>query len=150
VAGPAAGAGPWRRRSDARRDQYRTAVPGRAPRGGRGAGARRLLFTGEVRDHDHGREVTELEYVGHPLADQVLQEVAAEAAAGLTGGDVAVSHRVGVLKVGDLALVAAVSAAHRGEAFEACRQLVEQVKRRLPVWKRQVFSDGSHEWVNCP
>jgi molybdopterin synthase catalytic subunit len=109
-----------------------------------------VLFTGEVRDHDHDREVVELEYVGHPSADQVLREVAAEVAADLTGGEVAVSHRVGVLKVGDLALVAAVSAAHREEAFEACRQLVEQVKHRLPVWKRQAFADGSHEWVNCP
>lgn len=109
-----------------------------------------VLFTGEVRDHDHGREVVELEYVAHPSAEQVLREVAAKVAGGLTGGEVAVSHRVGVLKVGDLALVAAVSAAHRVEAFEACRQLVEQVKHRLPVWKRQVFTDGSHEWVNCP
>jgi molybdopterin synthase catalytic subunit len=88
--------------------------------------------------------------VGHPSAERVLREVAAEVAAGLAGGEVAVSHRVGVLKVTDLALVAAVSAPHRGEAFEACRELVEQVKHRLPVWKRQVFADGSHEWVNCP
>ncbi|MEP6559920.1 MAG: molybdenum cofactor biosynthesis protein MoaE, partial [Nakamurella sp.] len=60
---------------------------------------------------------------------------------------VAVSHRVGLLRVGDAALAAAVSAAHRREAFDACSDLVDEVKRRLPVWKRQVFLDGSDEWV---
>jgi molybdopterin synthase catalytic subunit len=109
-----------------------------------------VLFTGEVRDHDHGRQVVELEYVGYPSAANVLRVVAAEVAADLQDGSVAVSHRVGVLKVGDIALVAAVSAAHRAEAFEACRRLVEEVKHRLPVWKRQVFVDGTEEWVNCP
>jgi molybdopterin synthase catalytic subunit len=109
-----------------------------------------VLFTGEVRDHDHGRQVVELEYVGYPSAANVLREMAAEVAADLQDGSVAVSHRVGVLKVGDIALVAAVSAAHRAEAFEACRRLVEEVKHRLPVWKRQVFVDGTEEWVNCP
>ena len=63
---------------------------------------------------------------------------------------VAVSHRVGTLEVGDVALVAAVSAAHRGEAFDVCARLVDEVKHRLPVWKRQVFADGTDEWVNCP
>ncbi len=63
---------------------------------------------------------------------------------------VAVSHRVGALEVGDVALVAAVSTAHRAEAFQICARLVDEVKHRLPVWKRQVFADGSDEWVNCP
>jgi molybdopterin synthase catalytic subunit len=63
---------------------------------------------------------------------------------------VAVSHRIGTLAIGDAALVAAVSAAHRAEAFAACERLVELVKRRLPIWKRQVFPDGTDEWVNCP
>ncbi len=109
-----------------------------------------VLFTGEVRDHDHGRPVVELEYLGHPSAADVLRKVAAEVAAGLPEGSVAISHRVGVLKVGDVALVAAASAPHRAEAFDACRTLVEEVKHRLPVWKRQVFADGTDEWVNCP
>jgi len=109
-----------------------------------------VLFTGEVRDHDNGRQVTELEYVGHPSASDVLRAVAAEVAADLPDGSIAVSHRVGLLKVGDVALVAAVSAPHRAEAFDACRRLVEEVKHRLPVWKRQVFADGTEEWVNCP
>jgi molybdopterin synthase catalytic subunit len=63
---------------------------------------------------------------------------------------VAVSHRLGELRVGDAALVAAVAAAHRGGAFAACSRLVDLVKERLPIWKRQVFADGTDEWVNCP
>jgi molybdenum cofactor synthesis domain-containing protein len=109
-----------------------------------------VSFAGVVRDHDGGREVSELEYVGHPSAADVLAEVAAHAA-GRTGVQaLAVSHRVGTLAVGDVALAAAVSCAHRGEAFAACAWLVDEVKHRLPVWKRQVFADGAEEWVNCP
>src|SRR5439155_1333179 len=63
---------------------------------------------------------------------------------------VAVSHRLGRLNIGDVALVAAVSTAHRAAAFAACARLVDQVKARLPVWKRQVFADGTEEWVNSP
>lgn len=108
-----------------------------------------VLFTGVVRDHDHGRSVVELEYVGHPTAEHVLKDVAAEVASDPQVRALAVSHRLGRLVVGDVALVAAVSAAHRREAFEACSRLVELVKERLPVWKRQVFDDGTDEWVNC-
>jgi len=114
-----------------------------------GAGAV-VCFTGVVRDHDHGRQVRELEYEGHPTAGEVLQTIAAEIAADPAVYAVAVGHRVGTLAIGDNALVAAVSCAHRGEAFEACRRLVEEVKKRLPIWKRQVFADGTEEWVNCP
>jgi molybdopterin synthase catalytic subunit len=63
---------------------------------------------------------------------------------------VAVSHRVGALAIGDVALACAVAAEHRREAFEACSELVDEVKAQLPVWKRQEFADGSEEWVNCP
>jgi len=109
-----------------------------------------VVFHGVVRDLDHGRTVRELEYVGHPSADQVLADVVAEFAAEDEVVAVAAEHRVGVLAVGDLALVAAVSCAHRGAAFDACGRLVDEIKRRLPIWKRQVFDDGSDEWVNCP
>jgi molybdopterin synthase catalytic subunit len=114
-----------------------------------GAGAA-VLFAGVVRDHDHGRSVVELEYVGHPSAEEVLRACLAEIAADPLVHAVAVSHRVGMLRIGDAALVAAVSAAHRGEAFAACERLVDLVKLRLPIWKRQVFADGTDEWVNCP
>ena len=104
-------------------------------------------FSGVVRDHDGGRSVTELEYHGHPSANAVVGEVAAEIASRDGVIAVAVSHRIGLLRVGDIALAAAVSAAHRRDAFEACSDLVDEVKRRLPIWKRQVFQDGSDEWV---
>ena len=109
-----------------------------------------VSFQGVVRDHDHGRGVTQLEYEGHPTAAAILREVAEEIAADPDVYAVAVSHRVGELKIGDVALVAAVSTAHRAAAFAACGRLVDEAKARLPIWKRQVFTDGSDEWVNCP
>ena len=108
-----------------------------------------VVFEGRVRDHDHGRQVTALRYEGHPEADLILREVVAEA--GQQPGVLAATalHRTGDLTLGDLAFVAAVSAAHRGEAFAACAWLVDAVKERLPVWKLQMFADGTQEWVNC-
>jgi molybdopterin synthase catalytic subunit len=110
-----------------------------------------VSFAGVVRDHDQGRSVSHLEYLSHPSAEAVLAEVAAEVA----GSEpevraVAVSHRIGALKVGDVALVAVVSCAHRAEAFRACAKLVDMVKSRVPIWKRQEFVDGEEEWVACP
>jgi molybdopterin synthase catalytic subunit len=109
-----------------------------------------VTFSGVVRDHDHGRVVTLLEYEGHPTAGKVLREVAEEIAADPDVYAVAVSHRVGTLAIGDVALVAVVSTAHRAAAFAACARLVDEAKARLPIWKRQVFADGTDEWVNCP
>jgi molybdopterin synthase catalytic subunit len=109
-----------------------------------------VSFAGVVRDHDGGRSVTELEYVGHPTAPELIAEIAAEFAARPDVQSVAVSHRVGLLAIGDVALACAVSAAHRGQAFAACAELVDEVKARLPIWKRQVFTDGAEEWVACP
>lgn len=114
-----------------------------------GAGAV-VVFHGVVRDNDHGRGVTALEYEAHPSAAKVLTEVAAEIAADPQVHAVAVSHRIGALGIGDVALVAAVSSKHRAAAFAACARLVDEVKDRLPVWKRQVFADGTEEWVNSP
>jgi molybdopterin synthase catalytic subunit len=109
-----------------------------------------VSFRGVVRDHDHGRSVTALEYEGHPTAEAVLREVAAEIATHPDVLNVAIAHRVGALHIGDVALVAAVSTAHRAAAFAACARLVDEAKARLPIWKRQVFDDGTDEWVNCP
>jgi molybdopterin synthase catalytic subunit len=109
-----------------------------------------VSFQGVVRDHDQGRGVTLLEYEGHPTAEKILREVAEEIAADPAVYAVAVSHRVGTLRIGDVALVAAVSTAHRAAGFAACARLVDETKARLPIWKRQVFSDGTDEWVNCP
>jgi molybdopterin synthase catalytic subunit len=93
--------------------------------------------------------VLALEYTAHPDAEVVLAEVARDVAGRPGVLAVAVSHRLGSLSVGDVALACAVSAAHRGEAFDACRVLVDEVKGRIPVWKRQLFDDGTDEWVNC-
>ncbi len=114
-----------------------------------GAGGR-VVFCGVVREVDHGRRVVELEYQGHPSAQAVLASIADEFAASPDVLALAVSHRVGVLEIGDVALVAAVATAHRREAFEICARFVDEVKHRLPIWKRQVFDDGTDEWVNCP
>jgi molybdopterin synthase catalytic subunit len=108
-----------------------------------------VTFAGVVRDHDGGRSVRGLEYSAHPSAAAVVAEVAADVAARATGvRAVAVSHRVGRLEIGEVALACAVAADHRREAFETCLELVEEVKRRLPVWKHQAFADGTDEWVN--
>jgi molybdopterin synthase catalytic subunit len=108
-----------------------------------------VTFAGVVRDHDGGRAVRGLEYSAHPTAAAVVAEVAAEVAARARGvRAVAVSHRIGALAVGDVALACAVSADHRRAAFETCAELVDEVKRLLPVWKHQVFTDGTDEWVN--
>jgi molybdopterin synthase catalytic subunit len=104
------------------------------------------VFVGAVRDHDGGHDVRRLEYSAHPTAEQRLAEVAAE----FDVVAVAAVHRVGVLEVGDLAVVSAVSAAHRGTAFEASRALIDRLKQRVPIWKHQVFADGTEEWVDTP
>jgi molybdopterin synthase catalytic subunit len=105
-------------------------------------------FVGMIRDHDNGRHVVQLEYSAHPSASIVIAEVVAEVAAQSAGiRAVAASHRIGVLQIGEAALVAAVAADHRQAAFAACAKLVDTIKARLPVWKRQVFADGTDEWV---
>lgn len=115
-----------------------------------GAGAV-VTFSGVVRNHDGGRNVTALDYSGHPTANEVLRRVADEIAARADGvRAIAVSHRVGSLTIGDVALACAVAADHRQRAFAVCAELVDEVKRQLPIWKHQVFADGTDEWVNCP
>lgn len=105
-----------------------------------------VVFSGVVRNHDDGHEILSLDYQAHPQAEQILSECCATVAAE-TGLAVAATHRVGHLVIGDIALSAAVSAAHRREAFEACELLVERIKSTVPIWKRQHFTDGHSEWV---
>lgn len=106
-----------------------------------------LTFVGAVRNHDAGRGVVSIDYEAHPDADQVIARVAHDVARSSGTLAIAVEHRSGHLEVGDIALGAAVSAAHRREAIDTIDKLVEQVKMQLPVWKKQVFPDGSHEWT---
>lgn len=107
-------------------------------------------FSGVVRDHDHGRMVQRLKYMAHPSADETIKQITAEVAEASGVRAIAVQHRVGELAIGDVALGCAVASDHRAEAFEVCSLLVERVKSELPVWKQQVFDDGTDEWVNAP
>ena len=104
-------------------------------------------FVGRVRDHDPDAAgaVAALQYTAHPDAEQALRALA-EAAIGGGTAIVAVSHRVGRLGVGDPAVIIAVASAHRDEAFTVCRALIESIKAELPVWKRQIESDGTTAW----
>lgn len=105
------------------------------------------LFVGTVRNFDHGMVVAELAYSAHPRARAEIERVAAQVVATTGVLAVAAVHRVGLLAVGDVAVVVAAAAVHRAEAFAACRQLIDTIKGAVPIWKRQVFDDGSSEWV---
>jgi molybdopterin synthase catalytic subunit len=105
-----------------------------------------VTFRGIVRNHDHGLAVTALDYQAHPDAVTFLEDCCRQVATA-TGLRVAAAHRIGSLVVGDTALVAAVAAPHRAEAFAACEQLVELIKAQVPIWKRQHLADGATEWV---
>ena len=103
-----------------------------------------------MRDHTPeapGSQVTGLEYEAHPEAAALLREVAEKVAADHELITLAAVHRVGPLRVGETAVIVVASAAHRGEAFEACRELIDTLKEQVPIWKREGFSDGSHTWV---
>ena len=108
------------------------------------------LFVGAVRDSDHDQGVTGLSYTAHPSAEAELRRVATEIAEKFRVIGVAAVHRVGELAIGDMAVVVAVSCAHRGEAFDACRALIDLLKASVPIWKHQLFADGSSEWVGTP
>jgi molybdopterin synthase catalytic subunit len=104
-------------------------------------------FLGTVRDHHGGREVIRLEYSAYqPMAEAECGRIVAEAQARWNCA-VALEHRIGALSVGDVAVAIAAASAHRDEAFTACRYVIEEVKRRVPIWKREFFADGTVEWV---
>ena len=123
-----------------------------------------VSFSGVVRNHDGGKSVERLSYSAHPTAHQVMSDVVArlvaeQNAAGDNGGSsgdavrqpvrIWAAHRIGMLEIGDPALVCAVSAAHRGQAFAVCSELVDRIKEQVPIWKEQFFSDGTVEWVGA-
>jgi molybdopterin synthase catalytic subunit len=105
-----------------------------------------VTFIGQVRDHDPdvAGPVAGIEYSAHPDAEQILAQLVAHIPAEVR---VAVSHRIGTLAVGDLALVACVASPHRAAAYTASRDLIEAIKQELPVWKRQLHVDGTASWV---
>ncbi|MEU3016195.1 MULTISPECIES: molybdenum cofactor biosynthesis protein MoaE [unclassified Nocardiopsis] len=113
------------------------------------------VFIGTVRDHDHGRDVAALSYSAHPSVEAQLRAVMEKVLGDTTAPGrpvvrMAAAHRVGDLEIGDLAVVVAASAAHREEAFAACRRLIDDLKAQVPIWKNQSFEDGATEWVGSP
>lgn len=107
-----------------------------------------VSFSGDVRNHDGGKDISTLTYEIHPSAQEVLKVIVTEVSARFAINDVAVAHRYGDITIGECAFAVAVSADHRAAAFAACSALVDTVKEKLPIWKHQVFSDGSDQWVN--
>ena len=104
-------------------------------------------FVGVVRDVNEGRAVTLLEYEAYgPMAEAELGRILAELPSDVAGVRVAATHRIGALRVGDVAVACAASAPHRDEAFRACRMLIDRIKARLPIWKREHGPDGPY-WV---
>ncbi|MEU9334253.1 molybdenum cofactor biosynthesis protein MoaE [Streptomyces sp. NPDC048290] len=108
-----------------------------------------VLFVGTVRNHDGGADVDGLGYSCHPSAEAEMRRIAEKVAAEYPVRALAAVHRVGDLRVGDLAVVVAVACPHRGEAFDACRMLIDTLKHEVPIWKHQSFSDGTEEWVGA-
>lgn len=108
------------------------------------------LFVGAVRDHDEDRVVTGLAYTAHPTALAQLRSVAERVAEQYDVLAVAAVHRTGDLAIGDAAVIVATAAAHRGEAFDASRALIDELKATVPIWKHQLFADGTEEWVGTP
>ncbi|GAA1691959.1 molybdenum cofactor biosynthesis protein MoaE [Nonomuraea sp. NPDC048882] len=107
------------------------------------------FFVGTVREQDHGKAVTGLSYSAHPTAEAELRQVAEKVAADFPVTALAAVHRVGDLALGDTAVIVAVAAPHRDEAFKAARRLIDDLKAHVPIWKHQVFSDGETEWVGA-
>ena len=108
------------------------------------------LFVGTVRDHDAGKAVTALDYTAHPTALARLGDVLAGVAGRHPGVALAAVHRAGPLEIGEAAVVVAAAAAHRGAAFDASRELIDDLKATVPIWKHQLFADGTEEWVGTP
>lgn len=107
-----------------------------------------VLFTGIVRNHNEGRSVSGVAYEAYrSMAERVLREIAQEAVARLGTDRLAVVHRVGELRVGEVSVAIAASSAHRAEAFDACRYVIEEIKARLPVWKKERYVEGDARWV---
>lgn len=108
-----------------------------------------ILFVGTVRDVNDGRPVTGIEYSAYEgMAARELAAIAGEAAARSGTTDIVVEHRIGRLELGEASVVIAVAHPHRAEAYDASRYIIEQIKRRVPIWKREEYVDGTREWVD--
>ena len=108
-----------------------------------------LLFVGVVRDVNDGRAVSGIEYSAYePMAARELGDIASEAARRFGVSDIAIEHRLGELALEEASVGIAVAHAHRAEAYEASRWIIEEIKRRVPIWKREQYADGTREWVD--
>ncbi len=108
-----------------------------------------ILFVGTVRDVNEGRAVRGIEYTTYEsMAVRELDAIVAEAASRFGTNDVVVEHRVGRLALGEASVVVAVAHPHRAEAYDASRFIIEELKRRVPIWKREEYVDGTREWVD--
>ena len=109
-----------------------------------------VAFEGWVRNHNEGRRVLRLEYeVFAPLAKREGERILEEARRRFEVDSVACAHRVGPLAIGEIAVWVGASGVHRGAAFDACRYIIDEVKHRLPIWKKEFYEDGDSGWVNC-
>ena len=108
-----------------------------------------VLFSGVVRNHDQGRPVAGLRYEAYEeMATAALRRICEEVASQFSIGDIAVVHRVGELSVGDVSVAIAVAAPHRDAAYKASREVIERLKREVPIWKRERYADGDEEWLD--
>jgi molybdopterin synthase catalytic subunit len=108
-----------------------------------------LLFLGAVRQVNEGRDVTGIDYAAYEaMAQRELEAIVAEASAKFGTSDIAVQHRLGELGVEEVSVAIAVGHAHRDAAYSASRFVIEELKRRVPIWKREHYTDGTREWVD--
>ena len=109
-----------------------------------------VTFEGWVRNRNDGQPVRSLEYEAYaPLAEKEGECILAEARQKFALIDAAGVHRIGHLKLGELAVWVGVTAEHRGAAFDACRYIIDEAKARLPIWKKEHYADGARAWINC-
>ncbi len=109
-----------------------------------------LCFEGWVRNHNEGKPVERLEYSAYQeLANKEGQRILDEAKQRFAIDKVVCQHRIGLLEIGDMAVWVGVSSAHRGSGFDACRYIIDEVKARVPIWKKEHYSNGATDWINC-
>lgn len=107
-----------------------------------------ILFLGTVRNHNDGREVGHLDYQAYPeMAEKVLEEIVSEAEDRWEVGRMTVVHRIGRLEIGDASVAIVVASPHRGDAYDASRYIIEELKKRVPIWKREGYLSGESEWL---
>ncbi|OGX07595.1 MAG: hypothetical protein A2Z88_08335 [Omnitrophica WOR_2 bacterium GWA2_47_8] len=107
-------------------------------------------FFGWVRNHNQGRSVIRLKYECYEvLAEKEIHRIALKVRDQYSCGEVRILHRIGMIEVGEIAVAICASSAHRDEAFTACRAVIEEIKKKVPIWKKEVYADGMSEWVLC-